>query len=214
MNHLKIILFVVSFFFLLQGNAQVAYTDTLPPAASSINKYTPLPLHQLHVGIQVGTEFMTTSGYGSGLSTFLSPTLTYSVSKKFQLSGGLSIVNTSLYGVKPYYFNPEGTSYSGNLTQATIWVSGKYFLGDRITLTGTAYKTIDVYGNKPGTPFLYNYNPQGAYLNIGYKINDCMHIECEFGYSKGANGYSYGNPYGNPYNSGFGASNFSPYFNR
>ena len=213
MIRLKICIVILSVLFCYEeGQAQPTHIDSLPQAAGQTRMYTPLPLHQLHVGVQVGTEFMTTSGYGSGLSTFLSPTLTYPVSKKFQLSGGLSIVNTSFYGLKPY-FNPEGnssTGYSGNLTQAMLWVSGRYLVGDRITITGTAYKTVDVLGNNPANTQLYKYNPQGAFLNVGYKINDYMHIEAGFGYSKGSNGYSYGYP--SRY--GFGSSDFNPYFNR
>lgn len=220
MTRLEIILILtfVSFLF-TKGNAQSSRIDTLPASSvspsSTINSshIASLPLHKLHVGVQVGTEFMTTSGYGSGLSTFLSPTLTYPVSKRFVLSGGISVVNTTLYGVKPYYSlggeNPT-PGFSGNITQTTLWVSGQYLLSDRITLTGTAYKTMDVLGDAPKyTPF-YKNNPQGAYLNVGYKINDFMHIEAGFGYSKG----NYGSAFGNPYGSGFGSSNFDPFFNR
>ena len=209
LEHVLLIAFIS--IFSLAGNAQVSSTDTIPTSATTHTNYV-LPLHQLHVGVQVGTQFTTTSGYGSGLSTFLSPTLTYPVSRRFSVSGGISIVNTSLYGVKPWYSYPEQKSvpgYSGNFTQATLWVSGQYMLSDRLTLTGTAYKTIDVLGDKPGYYPFYNNNPQGAYLNVGYKIGNNMHIEAGFGYSKGSYGYNY-----DPYNPVFGTSNNNPFFNR
>lgn len=207
----KVVIFLVSFsFFFIEGNAQFPRFDSVPSAAGNAFHYSPLPLHQLHIGIQAGTEFMSTSGYGSGFSTFLSPTLTYPVSKKFVVSGGFSIVNTSLYGFKPWYSFPEEKSFTGNITQAMLWVSGQYLLGDRITITGTAYKTIDIFGEKPGNSSFYNNNPQGGYLNVGYKVSDNLHIEAGFGYSRGSNGYSFGYPY----NQGFGSSNFSPFFNR
>lgn len=207
----KIVILLVSFSFLfVEGNAQLSRIDSLPAAAGYGHGYTPLHLHQLHIGIQAGTEFMSTSGYGSGFSTFLSPTLTYPISKKFIVSGGISIVNTSLYGFKHYYSFPEEKSYSGNITQAMLWVSGQYLLNDRITITGTAYKTIDIFGEKPGNSSFYRNNPQGAYLNIGYKISDNMQIEAGFGYSKGSNSYSFGYPGIR----GFGSSNYNPFFNR
>jgi hypothetical protein len=207
----KTVILLVSFSFLfVEGNAQFSRIDSIPLIAGDAHNYTPLPLHKLHIGIQAGTEFMSTSGYGSGFSTFLSPTLTYPVSNKFLISGGISIVNTSLYGFKPWYSFPEEKSYTGNITQAMLWVSGQYLLSDRVTITGTAYKTIDIFGEKPGNSTFYKYNPQGAYLNVGYKISDYMHIEAGFGYSRGSNGYSFGNPY----SPGFGSSNFNPYFNR
>ena len=211
MKRRKIVILLVSFSFLfVEGNAQLSRIDSLPAAAGEVHRHKSLPLHQLHVGIQAGTEFMTTSGNGSGFSTFLSPTLTYPVSKKFLVSGGFSIINTSLYGFKPYYSFPEEKSYTGNITQAMLWVSGQYLLNDRLTITGTAYKTIDILGEKPGKSSFYKTNPQGAYLNCGYKISDNIHIEAGFGYSQGSNGYSYGFPAIRS----FGSSNYNHFFNR
>lgn len=206
-----VLLLVCTSLISIKGNAQVSSPDTIPRSATTHTNYL-LPLHQLHVGVQVGTQFTATSGYGSGLSTFLSPTLTYPVSRRFSVSGGISIVNTSLFGVKPLYSFPEGNSfpaYSGNFTQTTLWVSGQYLLGNRITLTGTIYKTLDVSGtNFSNYPF-YKSNPQGGNLNINYKVSDHFHIEAGIGYSKGSYGYNY-----NPYNPVFGTSNNTPFFNR
>jgi hypothetical protein len=216
-THLKMIFRKIVFFlicislFSSAGNAQVSSMDTLPKSATAHTNYV-LPLHQLHVGVQVGTQFSTASGYGSALSTYLSPTLTYRLSKRFSLSGGMSIVNTSLFGVKPLYSLAEGNSvpgYSGNFTQTTLWLSGQYLLGNRITLTGTVYKTLDVSGtNSSNYPF-YRSNPQGGNLNIDYRVSDHFHIEAGIGYSKGSYGYNY-----NPYNPVFGNSNNMPFFNR
>jgi len=216
MNRLKIVILLISFsLFYIDGKAQFSRIDSSISTNPHNYGYGILPLHQLHVGVQVGSQFTTTSGYGSAFSTFLSPTLTYKVSKRFLLSGGISVVNTSLYGVKPFYSYPSEApipGFSGNITQTTLWVSGQYLLSDRITLTGTAYKTVDALGNNPVNSPYYNNNPQGASLRVGYKINDFMHIEAGFGYSRGFNDYSYGNPYGDPFGQGFGTTNYSPYF--
>jgi hypothetical protein len=220
MIRLKIVFLCLSFILLCAGgNAQSSRIDSLPPATGSSHGYNLLPfgsnllpLHQLHVGVQVGTQFTTTSGYGSGFSTFLSPTLSYRVSNRFSLSGGISVVNTTLYGVKPFYSFAEEKpmpGFSGNITQTTLWVSGQYLLSDRVTLTGTIFKTVDILGQKPGNYPFYNNNPQGGYLNVGYKVSDHMQIQAGFGYTKG----SYGSPY-NPYNPVFGSSNVNPFFNR
>src|SRR5208337_2918167 len=94
----KIAFLLIFFSFLFSVvNAQSQSIDTLPLSASA-HSYNVLPLHQLHVGVQVGTQFPATSGYGSDLSTFLSPTFTYPVSNRFRISGGVSVVNTTLYG--------------------------------------------------------------------------------------------------------------------
>jgi hypothetical protein len=197
----------VTFLLALWSQAQTPLTDTLP-ASGNTHASTALPLHKLHIGVQAGTEFMSSSGYGSGLSTWVSPTLTYPVSKRFSVSGGIAIVNTSYYGLKPWYSTPETNSFTGNVTSARLWVSGQYFLSDRITISGTAYKTIDILSSNPINNF-YKNNPQGAFMKVGYKINDYMQIEAGFGYSQGYNGSSYGSPY----NHGFGFSGYDPFFN-
>jgi hypothetical protein len=177
------------------GFSQVSATDSAAAVRPSpFTRYsTALPLHKLSVGVVAGTQFTATSGYGSGLSTYVSPTLTYPVSKRFLLRGGIGIVNTSLYGVKPFYSTAEQGSYTGNFTQAMIWVSGQYQLNDHLTLTGTAYKSFDVMNDHPSNSSFYRNNPQGALLNVGYKVNDVFQINVEVGYSKGYNPYnSYG----------------------
>ena len=208
-RRIKLILFTASILLFIQSYAQHPVTDSLPAAAGDSHTGTILPLHKLHVGVQAGTEFMTTSGYGSGFSTFLSPTLTYPLSKRFLISGGISVVNTSFNGYRPYYF-PETGSFSGNLTQTTLWVSGQYLLNDRLTITGTAWKTFDITGNKPGNYPFYKTNPQGAYFNVGYKVTDNFHIEAGFGYSQGSHGYYNGYPGAH----GFGSTGYEPFFNR
>lgn len=215
MRYKKIVLLLFSLLLLFtESYSQVNQNDTLPPSATATANTTNnniLPLHQLHVGVQLGSVFATTSGYGSGFSTYLSPTLTYPVSRRFIISGGISVVNTQLYGVKPFYLFAEGSSlpgFTGNLTQTTLWVSGQYLLSDRITLTGTAFKTINLSGQPVNSPF-FNSNPQGGYLNIGYKVSNSVHIDAGFGYTKGYSGYYY-----NPYNPIFGSSNVNPFFNR
>jgi hypothetical protein len=216
MRYKKIVLLLFSLLLLFtEAYSQINHNDTLPPSATATSNATNnniLPLHQLHVGVQLGSVFATTSGYGSGFSTYLSPILTYPVSRRFSISGGISVTNTQLYGVKPFYPFAEGSSFpgfTGNLTQTTLWVSGQYLLSDRITLTGTLFKTISLSGQQLINSPFYNNNPQGGYLNIGYKVSNNMHIEAGFGYTKGYNGYYY-----NPYNSIFGSSNINPFFNR
>lgn len=204
----KLILIASCFVFCGQAFAQQAANDSLPASAGASHTGTVLPLHKLHVGVQAGTEFMATSGYGSGFSTFLSPTLTYPVSTRFLVSGGISVVNTSLNGYRPWY-SPETNSFSGNITQTTLWVSGQYLLNDRLTLTGTAWKTIDFTGNHSGNYPVYKTNPEGAFFKVGYKVTDNFHIEAGFGYSQGSHGYYYGYP-----TRGLGSYGFDPFFNR
>ena len=198
MLHLKIVLLTFALFVLVsEGQSQVSATDSVPGSASSTGNtdHNLLPLHKLNVNFQLGTQFMTTSGYGSGFSTFFSPSLSYPVSKRFLLRGGISIVNISLNGFKPYYSFPEERSFSGNITQAMLWFSGQYQLNERLTLTGTAYKTLDLMNERAWNSPFYKNNPQGIHLNIGYRINDYMHIDAGFGYSKGYNPYNVYDPF-------------------
>jgi len=194
------------------GISQTTMPDSLPASATqSLKTDNKLQLHKMDYHIQVGSQF-STSSFGSGFSTFITPTVSYGLSKRFSISGGVSIVNTTLSGK---YYNPYSTeqpsSFNGNFTTATVFVSGQYLLNDRITITGSAYKQFDVMGNVPGYYGSGNNGAQGAYLNVNYKIANNVHLEAGFGYSRG---YNSSNPYsmfGNdPFNNSFGDPFYRP----
>ena len=159
--------------------------------------------------LSIGTQFSTSSGYGSGLSSFITPSINYTINKRLRIGGGISIVNTTLFNFKPYYPVENSPAYNENFNTATVFVNGQYLLSDRLTIYGCAFKQFLLSGN----PLPYSlYNPfsrdgaQGIQMNVDYRIGKNFHIQAGFGYSKGTNIYSdpFGNfispsPFGSPY---------------
>ena len=188
-----------------QSSAQVALHDTIPASSTQVmntdSRFVP---HKMDYHLQVGSQFFTSS-FGSGFSTFVSPSVSYGLSKRFSISGGLSLVNTTLAGKYYTPFSSEETSLNGNFTTATVFLSGQYLLNDRVTITGTAYKQFNVMGNVPGYYGLRNDDAQGMYLNVRYKVANNVHLEAGFGYSRGYNRYNPYSVFGNdPFNNTFG----------
>ena len=174
----------------INGFAQTASIDTIRSATSPVinmqNHFIP---KKTDYGIQVGTQF-SASSYGTGFSTFISPHLTYRLSKRFSLSGGVSIVNTSLNGLSCTPSSPDEYTVNGNFTSALVFLSGHYLLNDRLTISGTAYKQFNLFGNIPGYKGFGSNDAQGVYMNIRYKILENVHLEAGFSYSKGYNPYN------------------------
>lgn len=182
------------FFFILltgwlQTQAQNVNLDSIPSASLADPSGKAPVIRKPHVSVMTGMDFTSSSGYGSGFSTYFFPSVSYPVSSKLQISGGIGIVNTSLNGYRPYFSLENGNTFNGNITNALVYVSGQYMLNDRITVSGTAYKQFTLNSNIPGFSATSGNGPSGMLMNIGYKINDYLHIEAGFGYSKGYSPY-------------------------
>jgi hypothetical protein len=214
MKHLKkilqkkiqwcVVLFIGSLFPSMNCIAQNLSLDTIPSATSAPPKTGLFFPRKTEFGLQTGTSFFTSS-FGTGFSTFVSPHLSYKVSKRFSLGGGISIVNTSLNGFSAYTSEGRKSSLSGYFTDAMVFLSGQYALSNRVTITGTAYKQFNLFGDIPGMKANDFNNAQGVYMNVHYKVLDNFHIDAGFGYSKGYN------PFYSPYDTFFDLSPSVPF---
>lgn len=178
-------------------------TTVMPGSAQTQSSYfTP---KKTNFGVQLGSQFTSFSG-GSAFSTYLSPHMTYAVSKRFSLSGGVSIINTYLNGKYPSYYGE--TILNGSTTSALVYLSGQYILSDRLTIEGTAYKQFSILSDFPGSKAYNNNDLQGMYMNVKYKVRDNFQIEAGFGYSRGYNPFN--NYYSDPFNHSFTDPFFHP----
>jgi len=156
-------------------------------------------------GLTLGSEFTSISGFGSGLNTYVTPRISYNVSKRFSVGGGFSIIQTNYFGAKPYLQNEQNTFSNGNFTSAVLFVSGQYLVNERLTIYGSAFKQFQITQD----PLPYNpFNPvskngaQGINFNVSYRIGKNVMIQGSFRYSEGMNPYNcYGN-YNDPFHSG------------
>jgi len=155
---------------------------------------------KFNVHLSLGNQFSSYSGYGSALSTIVTPTFTYDLSKRLQLQGGISLLTTNYFGVRPFFSESNGPASSGNFTSALLFVSGTYLLNNNISISGSAFKEFPVSGDPlPYSPF-QPYSNDGAHgirMDINYKVGEHFQIQAGFGYSKGVNPYY--SPYGNSF---------------
>ena len=163
--------------------------------------YTPSsfdPDKKTDVNVQLGTSFATNFNGGHAFTTMVAPELRYKVNKKFRIRGGVSIANTD-YG-NTLVLSPNGLrSYSGNVTQGFIYVSGDYMISPKVMLSGTAYKEFSVDHSNPENAFRPGYDGKGIIMNLRLFPAENMQIDV------GAEFYQGNNPWrGGTYNPFYG----------
>ncbi len=155
----------------------------------------------VNFNLQTGASFSTGYGGGSLFSTYLAPSFSQNLGKKFTLSAGAVINNTTFNNTAVWNQDGRLTPYSGNLTTFTLYASGSYQLNDRLTLSGSAYKTINPAFNARLNSESLQMEAQGMSFGIGYKVSENVHIGAEIRMQQGGNNYysPYGSQFGNPY---------------
>ncbi len=164
---------------------------------------------KIDYGLNIGSEFISMSGFGSGLNTYVTPHVSYNLNKRLSIGGGFSIVQTNYFKARSYFQDEQNSFSNGGFTSATLFVSGQYLVNDRLTIFGSAFKQFPITKD----PLPYNpFNPvspsgaQGINFNVGYKIGRNMYIQAGFRYSQGLNPYN-ANPY---YDDPFQAGSYVP----
>jgi hypothetical protein len=144
-------------------------------------------------GLTLGSQFTSVSGYGSSLNTYVTPRVSYNLSNRFRIGGGISIIQTNYFNAGSWFHNEQTRGSNGNYTSALVFVDGQYIVNKRLTIYGSAFKQIPITQD----PLPYNpFNPvsskgaQGINFNVGYKVGEHMYIQAGFRYSDGVNPYS------------------------
>lgn len=164
-------------------------------------------------GMQLGTSASFSKGYGSGISTFVSPQVTWQPSQRFRINAGVSIVNTSLFGYQPYYYGFEsGSAYSGNYTHALLYIEGQYLLTKNLQLNSALYADVPLTGSDPANPYSTS-NFKGFSMDLKYRIGPNATIQAGFNYirSEGPWYYDPFRPSGSMYYDPFRPVNASPF---
>ena len=155
--------------------------------------------------LQTGASFGTGFAGGSLFNTYVAPSFSKNLGKNWTLSAGAVISNSTF--TNSGHVTQEGSfkPYSGNMTNLTVYASGAYQVNDRLTLSGTAYKTINPAFNARLNPDQLRMEAQGASFGIGYKVGENMHIGAEIHMQQGNGNYytPFGSPVGAPFQNGF-----------
>ncbi len=205
---------LVFFFLMMMFRCAAQEVNTMPAAATqtdtarsqkpqSIKGYHLVKKPEYHVS--VGMDFFSASGYGSGLTQYVAPSISYPIGKRFVLSGGLVVANTNYFNARPLFSGDAFQPYSGNYTSLTVYASGTYFLNDRLTISGAFYKEIPVAGRSVAYAPYGNSTMQGSQgfkVNAQYRLGEHVFIQAGFEMNQGRDPYNI-NPYAPARHHGF-----------
>jgi hypothetical protein len=163
---------------------------------------------KLKVKMELGTFFGTSFGSGNYFGTYVSPQISYRLSPRFTLNTGARITNT--FG-NPFYesgfYSPYGYPAT-NFTRSFVYVEGAYQVNNRLTISGAAYKEINLINTPSPSIDAYNFDSKGFIMGVDYRIGENIFIHGQIEVSDGP-GYYRANPFSSPA-SGFGSSPFHP----
>lgn len=162
------------------------------------------------VSVSLGSSFSSFApGYNS-FGTFIAPEIRFPVSNRFAISTGI--------GYSTIYYNSPGESLLNNhpMQYGSIYVSGSYRMTEKLTISGTGYKTFLLNPpdpiNENNTDYFDNSN-QGVILNMDYKVTENFRINASFQLHQ-QNGYPYNSMYPGNYMSPYPMGGFSPFNNQ
>lgn len=188
---------------------------------STLKTLTKTPtLFKPNVRVNLGTSFTSFGNNFSGFQSFIAPEISMPMSKKTEVSFGMS------YTSMQFRSGNENALNSGNSNYGSIYVSGTYYINDNFSVKATGYKTFLLnpgnFNNENQNSYL-DFSNQGAIVDLEYRITENFKINASFQYHEQNNpNYYYGYPYGgygdyngfsSPSNVGFGGfNNFGPGF--
>lgn len=162
---------------------------------------------KLKFNLEFGTSFAA-SKYGSYFGTYAAPHVSYPVSPRFSLSAGGYFTGISpMTGGEqvPVYGYPYGSLF----TRSYVYVEGAYRLTENLTVTGAAYKEVNVFNRSAQGSTGYQYDSRGFIMGIDYRVSDHIFIRGQVEVSNGQSPYHYA-PFMSPARSRFNDPFFSP----
>lgn len=155
------------------------------------------------ISVSLSTSF-SSFGYGyNAMSTSIMPKVTFPVTNRLSLTAGVGYSTIFMNGTNSSLFDNGPTNYGH------LFVSGDYMLTRKITIRGTAYKTLNLdskpqMGTETNYPYL-DFSSQGIIMDVEYKVTDNFKINVGVEYRE-QKYPSYG-PGINPLNTGIGSGN-------
>ncbi|MEZ5198276.1 MAG: hypothetical protein R2764_18375 [Bacteroidales bacterium] len=139
--------------------------------------------------LEVGTSFGTGFGGGSYMTTYVAPHLSYKLSPKFTISGGAIVAK----GAGNFYTEPLNNGiysyYSPFYPRSFVYIEGAYHVNERLTLSGTAYKEVDVFNQYSNTNNRLDGDINGVIMGVDYKLRENVYIRGQIEISNGRNPY-------------------------
>lgn len=219
MKYLFSILFLLSFVFVNAQANDDYYNPNDPILENNSNlddskkedQQKPKIKYNLTAGTSIGSGL---SG-GSAVNTWIAPSILYPVNEKFSVEAGV-MYNKGFYNnYKAYNYYGESNgmnSFNGNTDQLFFYAKGRYKLTDKLTITGTVYKSTVINNNTNSgaietNPNAFNLESNGYSFGFIYKMTENSTLEFQMNYNKGASPYY--SPMGHPSPFGGNSMGFS-----
>lgn len=180
------------------SNIYNPYTDN-----DSFEVATPT-LSPVKFNLMTGAVFSSGTGSGSLFNSYVAPSFSQNLGKKLTLSSGAIISNTTYSNLNLISQDGNFRPYSGNMTNFTVYAVGAYQVNDRLTVNGSAYKTINPAFNARLNADNLQMEAQGMSLGFGYKLSENVHLGAEIRMQQGNSNFCtpFGIPGGNPFYGG------------
>jgi hypothetical protein len=150
------------------------------------------PVSRIRYSLDIGTMLSSFRGNGSMVSTYLSPSLRYRISPKFEIqAGGTIIYDVQAGSVRMM----DGSDTRGNNPSYQLYLYGVYQVSDRLVLDGSVVKTkmnSNLYGNYP---YQMNSDFESYSFGFNYRIAKSVRIGAHINVSNGMNPYYYSDPF-------------------
>lgn len=163
------------------------------------NTGTTIPglMNPLNVNLQTGASFGSLGYGGNFFQSFVSPAVGMPLNKKLSVSAGVTYSHTN-YNNMPLLKNTgEFENYSGSLNSLTMHASGIYRANDKVTFTGSAFRTVNPSFNSRLNPEALQMEAKGFSFGVDYKLGENTHIGAEIRYQQGNSNFL--TPYDNFY---------------
>jgi len=141
---------------------------------------------KLTTSITAGSMFFNSS-YGNAFSSYIAPSIDYSVSKRFKLRTGLMLANTNLFSSG----NSEINYYSNRYNNVMLFAQGEYQLNKKILLRSTIIKDLN--------NSLSNSSFESYSFGFDYKIGEKSSIGIDIQFSKNNYPFYHNTGFGNTY---------------
>lgn len=167
----------------------------------------PSPFTPMRFNMETGMRFGT-FGQGNFLQSFINPAFSMPLNKKLVVSAGVSYSHTILNNTPLIHNTGEIRQLSGEINTLTMHTSGLYRVNDKLTVSGTVFKTINPALNSRLNPNAINMEAQGVAFGLGYQLNESLYIGASVKMQQGNSNYQH---YSSPFRNSFSNDPFTPY---
>jgi hypothetical protein len=137
---------------------------------------------RVHYSLNLGTSYIG----GLGTFTTIAPDINYQLTPKLNMEvGGMFVSGYGNFSQIGAVGNGSQSSIIHSTNQSLIYAKGQYYLSNRLTITGSLFKTMNNAASQQVNPYFMDY--KGMNIGLDYKISQHMSFGAQFNMSNGNN---------------------------